>query len=97
MPHDLAFELTTDRPNTNAVIRITSFQRDTNTLATTVSLGVAGAGQQYLQSCTNSLISAVWVAVETNEAPFPPPAVNTWLRPGASFSNEFFRVIEVAP
>jgi hypothetical protein len=92
--HDLAFELTTDKPNTNATIVITSFQRDTNALATTVSLGTAGAGWQYLQSCTNSLTNAVWVDVETNAVPFPPPWTNIWLRPGAAFSNEFFRVIE---
>jgi hypothetical protein len=94
MKHNLSFELTTDKPNTNATIVITSFQRDTNALATTVSLGTAGAGWQYLQSCTNSLTNAVWVAVETNAVPFPPPWTNIWLRPGAVFSNEFFRVIE---
>jgi hypothetical protein len=95
--HDLSFELTTDQPQRDAVIRITSIQRATNALVQVTSTGTGWAGTQYLQRRSTLVGTPVWVNVETNEAPFPPPYENIWLRAGSPVSNEFYRVLERNP
>ena len=97
LPHDLSFELTTDQPNANAVIEITSIQRATNALATVTSRGTGWAGVQVLQRCAALKPTPAWMNVMTNEVPFPPLALNTWLRFPSPNTNEFYRVIEFTP
>jgi len=98
LEHDLAFELTTDQPRSNAVINIVSIARATNAVVAVGSVGTGGAGVQVLQK-TGALKPSpmVWVDVKTNEVPFPAPFVNTWLRYNSPVSNEFYRVIEFTP
>ena len=98
-PHDLAFELTTDQPDTNQLINIVSIARATNSLAT-VSVGSVGSGNAGVQVLQKSGVlkpSPVWVDIMTNAVPFPFPAVNPWWRMASPASNEFYRVIELNP
>jgi len=95
--HDLAFELTTDNPRTNAVIRLLSIRRLTNGVVQVTSTGTGGAGMQRLQRRPTLSPTSNWETVETDEAPYPPPAATLWERQGSTQSNEFYRVIESSP
>ena len=98
LKHDLAFELTTDQPDTNEVINIVSIDVDVASNVYVGSVGTGNAGVQVLQKAGALKPSPItWVDVQTNAAPFPYPAVNSWLRMAAPASNEFYRVIEFTP
>jgi hypothetical protein len=95
--HDLAFELTTDRPRSNTVIRLTSIRRLTNGVVQVTSSGTGWAGTQQLQRRASLVGTPVWETAEFNEVPFPPPAETIWERAGSPASNEFYRVRESEP
>ena len=92
LEYDLAFELTTDEVDTNAVIVITNVWLETAARHRVHSVGSSGAGKQYLQLSTN-LLEPAWTVVDTNIAPRLPPEANVWPRT-MSVSNEFYRVLE---
>ena len=94
--YDLAFELTTHIPDTNAPSPIVITNVIASAGATThrvLSVGTTHAGVQYLRKSTN-LTTNVWVDVMSKAAPHPFPLTNTWIRAGAAESNVFYRVEE---
>jgi hypothetical protein len=92
---DLAFELTTDEVGTNqwyAPIVFTNMTCvDTNGQITLLSVGDWGSGKQYLESCSDLMLTN-WSSIMVNPLPYPAPWVNTWHWTNAFGSNEFYRI-----